>query len=75
MWLKKSADILDWSGRFGWVFFLSLFLCGAAFHFRQIRAMIKLTIGDLRVVVLAQLLRWLDTEDVEQSLGERSTFA
>lgn len=55
--------------------FLSLFLCGAGLLFRQIRAVTELALCDLRVVVLAQWLRWLDTEDVEQSLGESSTFA
>lgn len=30
---------------------------------------------DLRAAVLARWLRWLDTEDVEQRLGEGSAFA
>lgn len=69
-WLKRSADILYQSG-----FFLSLFLCGAGFLFRWIRAVISLPVCDLRAAVLAQWLRWLDTGDVEQCLGEGSAFA
>lgn len=56
-------------------FFLSLFLCGAGFLFRWLRAVISLPICDLRVVVLAQWLRWLDSDDVEQCLGEGTAFA
>lgn len=43
--------------------------------FRWIRAVISLPRCGLRVAVLARWLRWLDTEDVEQCLGEGSAFA
>lgn len=41
----------------------------------MIRAVISLPVCDLRVAMLAWWLRWLDTEDVNQCLGEESAFA